>query len=123
MWNWINSHLPSQGRNGLSCLAIALTLFGGSKGEGGVVVEKGIRITNVQRNVSSLEITWTPEDDRITEGDEYIILMRTRQIPARKGWSAWKEVGRTKESAFSTQTFTLDKDIQLKIRVDKGGIE
>jgi hypothetical protein len=70
-----------------------------------------------------MNIGWETEDDRIVLGeDEFIVEYQERQIPARTGWSKWKEVGRTKTTDFHADGFWRNRDVRLRIRVDKGAI-
>lgn len=88
------------------------------------VIDKGIRLTTFSAPIfGGLNIGWEIEDDRIVSGeDEFIVECQERQIPARTGWSKWKELGRTKETKFSAKGFWRNCDVRLRIRVDKGAI-
>jgi hypothetical protein len=105
--------------------AVLATIFAGSKPPSPpTLVEKGIKLTTFSAPIiGGMNIGWETEDERITLGeDEFIIEYRERQIPARKGWSEWREVGRTKTTEFSAKGFWRNRDILLRIRVDKGAI-
>jgi hypothetical protein len=105
--------------------AALMTIFAGSKPPSPpTVVEKGIKLTIFSAPITGgMTIGWETEDDRIVLGeDEFIVEYQERQIPARTGWSKWKELGRTKETEFSAKGFWRNRDVRLRIRVDKGAI-
>jgi hypothetical protein len=105
--------------------AVLATIFAGSKPPSPpTLVEKGIKLTTFSAPIAGgMTIGWETEDDRIALGeDEFIIECRDRQIPARTGWSQWREIGRTKETKFSAKGFWRNRDVNLRIRVDKGAI-
>lgn len=110
---------------GLALLAVAMTIFAGSKPPSPpTIVEKGIKLTTFSAPIiGGMTIGWETEDDRINLGeDEFVIECQDRQIPARKGWSQWRELGRTKTTEFSAKGFWRNRDVRLRIRVDKGAI-
>lgn len=105
--------------------AVLATIFAGSKPPSPpTLVEKGIKLTAFSAPVTGgMTIGWETEDDRIVLGeDEFIIECSDRQIPARTGWSKWRELGRTKTTEFSAKGFWRNRDVRLRIRVDKGAI-
>lgn len=111
-WGWI-------------ILAALMTIYAGSKPPSPpTVVEKGIKLTTFSAPITGgMIIVWETEDDRIVLGeDEFIIEYQERQIPARTGWSKWKKLGRTKETDFHADGFWRNRDVRLRIRVDKGAI-
>jgi hypothetical protein len=111
-WDWI-------------ILAVLMTIFAGSKPPSPpTVVEKGIKLTTFSAPITGgMNIGWEVEDDRITLGeDEFIVEYQERQIPSRTGWSQWKELGRTKTTEISAKGFWRNRDVRLRIRVDKGAI-
>jgi hypothetical protein len=106
-------------------MAIFATIFAGSKPPSPpTLVEKGIKLTTFSAPIiGGMNIGWETEDDRIVLGeDEFIVEYQERQIPARTGWSKWKEVGRTKTTDFHADGFWRNRDVRLRIRVDKGAI-
>lgn len=106
-------------------LAIAMTIFAGSKPPSPpTVVEKGIKLTTFSAPITGgMTIGWEVEDDRITLGeDEFFVDYQERQIPARTGWSQWRELGRTKTTDFHADGFWRNRDVRLRIRVNKGAI-
>lgn len=106
-------------------MAILATIFAGSKTPSPpTLVEKGIKLTTFSAHITGgMTIGWETEDDRIVLGkDEFIIECSDRQIPARTGWSEWREIGRTKETKFSAKGFWRNRDVRLRIRVNKGAI-
>lgn len=110
---------------GLIPLAVVMTIFAGSKPPSPpTLVEKGIKLTTFSAPITGgMNIGWETEDDRIVLGeDEFIIEYQERQIPARTGWSQWKELGRTKETKVSAKGFWRNRDVRLRIRVNKGAI-
>ena len=111
-WGWI-------------ILAVLMTIFAGSKPPSPpTVVEKGIKLTTFSAPITGgMNIGWEVEDDRITLGeDEFIVEYQERQIPSRTGWSQWREAGRTKSTEFSAKGFWRNRDVRLRIRVNKGAI-
>lgn len=111
---------------GLLVLAICAVWFGGSKPPSPPIVqEEGIKVLTFSAPITGgLEMTWETVDARIDVGtDDFIVYVSERQIPARTGWSAWRELGRTKETAFQTDGFWRNRDVRLRIAVDKGAIE
>ena len=111
-WGWI-------------IFAVVMTIFAGSKPPSPpTVVEKGIKFTTFSVPITGgMTIGWEVEDDRITLGeDEFIVECKERQIPSRTGWSKWQELGRTKTTKFSAKGFWRNRDVRLRIRVDKGAI-
>ena len=105
--------------------AVLATIFAGSKPPSPpTVVEKGIKLTTFSAPITGgMNIGWEVEDDRITLGeDEFIVECQDRQIPSRTGWSKWKEVGRTKATDFHADGFWRNRDVRLRIRVNKGAI-
>jgi hypothetical protein len=123
---WFARVLSKRGGFGLLLLAAAMTYSAGTKPDvPPVVVEEGIKITSldVGESAGGLKIEWETKDERIVVGeDEFVVRCRDRQIPSRTGWSAWREVGRTKATEFSAGGFWKSRDIQLRIEVDKGAI-
>lgn len=110
---------------GLIPLAVVMIIFAGSKPPSPpTVVEKGIKLTTFSAPITGgMTIGWETEDDRIVLGeDEFIVEYQERQIPARTGWSQWRELGRTKTTEFSADGFWRNHDVRLRIRVDKGAI-
>lgn len=106
-------------------MAILATIFAGSKPPSPpTLVEKGIKLTTFSAPITGgMNIGWEVEDDRITLGeDEFIVECQDRQIPARTGWSKWRELGRTRTTEFSADGFWRNRDVRLRIRVDKGAI-
>lgn len=103
-------------------MVIGATEQAGNKGE--VITEQGIQITDVKNTPEDgLSISWKTTDDRIVIGeDEFIVLIQERQIPARSGWSGWKEIGRTKDATFRDRAFYLNRDVRVKVYVDKGEV-
>jgi hypothetical protein len=111
-WGWI-------------ILAVLMTIFAGSKPPSPpTVVEKGIKLTTFSAPITGgMTIGWETEDDRIVLGeDEFIVEYQDRQIPSRTGWSMWREAGRTKTTNFHADGFWRNRDVRLRIRVDKGAI-
>jgi hypothetical protein len=105
--------------------AAIATVFAGSKPPSPpTVVDKGIKLTTFSAPIfGGMDIGWETEDERITLGeDEFIIECQDRQIPARTGWSNWREIGRTKETDFHAEGFWRNRDVRLRIRVEKGAI-
>lgn len=118
--------LHSAGGLGLVAFAFAMMLIGGSKPPSPPIVqEEGIKVLTYNAPITGgMTMTWKTTDNRIVLGqDEFIIKCRERQIPARTGWSAWREIGRTKEPKISKDGFWRNRDIQLRIEVEKGAIE
>jgi hypothetical protein len=74
--------------------------------------------------MDGLVLEWETSDERITNGDEYIIEYQERQIPARTGWSDWKEAGRVvvPNMKFAKGGFWRDRDCIYRVRVNKGAI-
>jgi hypothetical protein len=117
--------LKDAGGWGYVAFAAALTICAGMKPPSPpTLVEKGIKLTTFSAPLTGgMNIGWKVEDDRIKLGeDEFIIEFQERQIPARTGWSAWRELGRTKNVEFYTDGFWRNRDIRLKIIVDKGAL-
>jgi hypothetical protein len=98
-----------------------MTIYAGSKP---TVIDKGIKLTSVVAHASGgIDIAWEIEDERITVGeDEFIVQYRERQIPSRTGYGKWKELGRTKDTSISAKGFYLDRDMLIRIKVNKGAI-
>lgn len=114
-----------RGKWGLVPLA-AITLFAaGSKDPSPpTFIQEGIKLATWKATNYGWEISWEVEDDRIAVGyDAFIIQMSERQIPARTGWSPWREIGRTKDLKFAKAEFIRAKDVRLRIVVDKGAME
>lgn len=110
---------------GLIPLAVVMTIFAGSKPPSPpTLVEKGIKLTTFSAPITGgMTIGWETEDDRIVLGeDEFIVECQDRQIPARTGWSKWRELGRTKTTDFHANGFWRNRDVRLRIRVNKGAI-
>lgn len=105
--------------------ALLTTIYAGSKPPlPPTILEKGIKLTTFSAPITGgMTIGWETEDDRITLGeDEFIVECQERQIPARTGWGLWREIGRTKTTEFSAKGFWRNRDVRLRIRVDKGAI-
>ena len=113
-----------RGKAGLIPLAIMVILFVGLKPPSPpTIVQEGIKIATWKATNEGWEISWEVEDDRISVGDDtFIIQMCDRQIPARRGYGAWREVGRTKALKFEKKEFIRARDVMLRIAVDKGAI-
>lgn len=123
---YIIKKLKSAGGLGLVVFAIAMTYAAGTKPDPPppVVTEEGIKLTRFAVDDGKLTLAWETTDDRIELGsDEFIIRVRERQIPARTGWSAPREIGRTKATEFTADGFWRDRDIMIWIEVDKGAIK
>lgn len=117
--------LKDAGGWGFIVFAALMTIFAGSKPPPPpTVVEKGIKLTTFSAPITGgMTIGWEVEDDRITLGEDYFIIeCQERQIPSRSGWSAWKVIGYTKETDFHADGFWRNRDVRLRIRVDKGAI-
>lgn len=111
---------------GLIVLTAVAIVVGGSKPPGpSVIQEQGIKVTSFTAPIwGGMNLEWETTDERIDLGsDEFVIRVSDRQIPARTGWSAWREVGRTTNTSFSVDGFWRSRDIRLKVEVDKGVIE
>ena len=119
------SKLKEAGGWGYVVFAAALTICAGSKlPSPPTLVEKGIKLTTFSAPLTGgMNIGWEVEDDRITLGeDEFIVEYQDRQIPSRTGWSDWKEAGRTKTTDFHADGFWRNRDIRLKVTVNKGAL-
>ena len=106
-------------------MAILATIFAGSKPPSPpTLVEKGIKLTTFSAPITGgINIGWEVEDRRIVLGeDEFIVEYQERQIPARMAWSQWRELGRTKTTELHVGGFWRNRDISMRIRVDKGAI-
>lgn len=89
-----------------------------------VIVEQGIKLTRhfVDKNAVSLE--WSTEDERIIVGtDVFQVQRRTKAFPFKGGWSAWQTIGETTSTNLTIEGFTLDRNTQYRIAVEKEGIE
>lgn len=88
------------------------------------VVDKGIKVTTFSAHIyGGMDIGWEIEDSRIVLGeDEFVIEYQERQIPDRTEWSSWRQLGRTKDTKLSAEGFWRNRDVRLRIRVDKGAI-
>jgi hypothetical protein len=108
----------------LAILAIGAILFGGSKPPSPpVVMEEGIEIKSYKADAKGATFEWVTKDDRIEVGkDVFIVEYRERQIAPRTGYSAWRKLGETKEEKFSSNVFLRNRDIIVRISVDKGAI-
>lgn len=116
-----------QGRASMCLWCVLWCLYGGKKPDiPPVVTQEGIKLKTLEVGTGKggLEVSWETKDDRIVVGeDTFIIKCRDRQIPARIGWGAWREIGRTKDTSFSADGFWKSRDIMIRIEVDKGAIE
>lgn len=113
-----------RGKLGLIPLAVVMLLHAGNKPPSPpTLVQEGIKIATWKANNHGWELSWEVQDNRIILGeDTFIIQMCDRQIPARRGYGAWREVGRTKTLKFSKDEFIRARDVMLRIVVDKGAI-
>ena len=113
-----------RGKLGLVPFAVMMLVFVGTKQPSPpTIVQEGIKLATWKATNEGWEISWEVEDDRISVGGAtFIIQMCDRQIPARKGYGAWREVGRTKALKFEKKEFIRARDVMLRIAVDKGAI-
>ena len=110
-------HLPL-----FAVFAALAIIFGGSKPPSPpVVVEKGIKVTSFYSAASGAVIGWEVLDESIIIGEDvFIVQYRERQIPLKGGYSDWKTLGFTKETSFASKEFLRNRDIIVRIAVDKG---
>lgn len=116
--------LPVEHRLPLAILAIGAILFGGSKPPSPpIVTEEGIEIKSYKADAKGATFVWGTKDDRIEVGkDVFVVEYRERQICSKTGYSAWRKLGETKEEKFSSDVFLRNRDIIVRISVDKGAI-
>jgi hypothetical protein len=110
----------------LLVMAIGAIIFGGSKPPSPpIITSEGIKVVTYSAPIyGGMEISWKTTDERIKLGeDEFIVQVKERQIPSRTGWSKWKDVGRTKDLKFFTKGFWRNRDILLRVIVDKGEVK
>jgi hypothetical protein len=112
-------HLPF-----FAVFAALAIIFGGSKPPSPpVVVEKGIKVTSFNSAAQGAVIGWEVLDESIIVGEDiFIVQYRERQIPRKGGYSDWKTLGSTKETSFSSKEFLRNRDIIVRIAVDKGAV-
>lgn len=118
-------HFSKHGRSvPVLAFAAVMILYGGTKPDTPpVILEQGIKLTQFDVD-DGLSVTWETTDDRIEVGtDEFIIRVSDRQIPARTGWSAWRELGRTTNTSFSAGGFWRNRDVRLRIEADTGEVK
>lgn len=104
--------------------AAAATFYAGSKPPSPpVVVEEGIKITTFEANAAGAVIGWETTDERIVVGEDvFVVQYKERQIPRRTGYSEWKTLGSTIETSFSSKVFLRNRDIIIRVAVDKGAV-
>lgn len=106
-------------------MAVFATIRGGSKPPSPpIVVQERIRVTKFDApSTGGMTIAWKADDDRIIIGeDEFVVMVSDRQIPSRTGWSDWRELGRSMTEEFHTDGFWRNRDVRIKITVDKGAL-
>jgi hypothetical protein len=105
-------------------LAFAATKYGGSKPPTPpIITEEGIKIKSYKADSKGATFVWQTKDDRIEIGkDVFVVEYRERQICSKTGYSAWRKLGETKEERFSSNVFLRNRDIIVRISVDKGAV-
>ena len=114
--------LKREARLPLAILAIGAILHGGSKPPSPpIVIEEGIKVTEYEADSKGATFRWETKDDRIVLGEDvFVVQYKERQIPAKNGYSDWKVLGTTKDTSFTSKVFLRNRDIIVRIVVDKG---
>lgn len=102
--------------------AALATFYAGSKPPSPpVVVEEGIKVTTFESDASGATIGWETTDERIVIGEDvFVVQFKERQIPRIGGYSQWQTLGETTNTLFTSKEFLRNRDILVRIVVDKG---
>lgn len=84
-----------------------------------VVVTDGIEMDKCTSDENGLDMSWHCSTNIAVGTDEFRIMCRERQIPSRTGYSAWRELARTKGTNYTSSAFFRNRDVQFKIQVVK----
>lgn len=89
-----------------------------------VIVEQGITLTRCDVTPERATLEWSTSDDRIEIGtDTFQVQRRSKAFPFKGGWSPWETVGETTATNIVIEGWTLDKNTQYRIAVEKEAAE
>lgn len=89
-----------------------------------VIVEQGITLTRCDVDTRRATLEWYTSDERIELGtDTFQVQRRSKAFPFKGGWSPWETVGETTATNIVIEGWTLDKNTQYRIAVEKEAAE
>ena len=102
----------------LLIVALVVSLWAGDKPTP-VVVVKDIEIKSLRCDHTGCEITWACGTNITVGVDKFIIQRSERQIPARTGWSAYRDYGESMTTNWATMSPQHASDVRWKVIVRK----
>lgn len=80
---------------------------------------EGIQVTGFASDADGVRMSWETTDERIVDGDTFIVEYCERQVPAKTGWSNWKTLTTTTEKSVDLPTYLRNRDARLRVSVYK----
>lgn len=102
-------------------ISLIVSLWAGDKPEPPppVIVVKDIEIKSYRCDHTGCVISWSYGTNIVLGVDKFVIQRSDRQIPARIGWSSYRDYGETMTTNWATATPQHASDVRWKIIVRK----